>query len=218
MKASSLLRILAASVLLAGLAGCEHGGNGLPYKEAEHYFLRNDVNGRNVPTKMTTQTEFDRYFGMAAVMGGQPTAIDFDRQFVIAIVLPETNHSTTIRPGTLTDEGGALKPGQLQAVVVRRRRVRRRGRKHLDGRAPVPARRRQALRTRKRRSPQERVEHTCHSVAAPCPETATRLHYLKTAPGLRSWGAEGGEGVHEFGVSEGFAEDAGEEGVAGVGA
>ncbi|MBP1590272.1 MAG: hypothetical protein ILO10_08780 [Kiritimatiellae bacterium] len=109
MKTSSLLRILAASVLLAGLAGCEHGGNGLPYKEAEHYFLRNDVNGRNVPTKITTQTEFDRYFGMAAVMGGQPTAIDFDRQFVIAIVLPETNHSTTIRPGTLTDEGGALK-------------------------------------------------------------------------------------------------------------
>ncbi|MBO7434674.1 hypothetical protein J6U76_01580 [bacterium] len=67
------------------------------------------MNGRNVPTKITTQTEFDRYFGMAAVMGGQPTAIDFDRQFVIAIVLPETNHSTTIRPGTLTDEGGALK-------------------------------------------------------------------------------------------------------------
>ena len=91
------------------MAGCEHDGNGLPYKEAKHYFLRNDTNGRNVPVKITTQKEFARHFGMAAVMGGQPTAIDFDRQFVIAVVLPETNHTTTIRPGILTDEGEALK-------------------------------------------------------------------------------------------------------------
>ena len=92
------------------LAGCEHDGHsdGVPYKVAEHYFVRNDVNARNVPVKIATQGDFDRYFGMAAVMGGQPTAIDFDRQFVIDIVLPETNHSTTIHPGTLSDQGEAL--------------------------------------------------------------------------------------------------------------
>ena len=91
-------------------AGCEHdgGSDGVPYKVAEHYFLRNDVNARKVPVKIASQKDFERYFGMAAVMGGQPTAIDFERQFVIDVVLPETNHSTTIHPGTLSDEGEAL--------------------------------------------------------------------------------------------------------------
>jgi hypothetical protein len=112
LSAGKNLMVLLVAALCT--AGCEHDGNGLPYQEAKHYFLRNDANGRNVPVKITTRKEFDRYFGMAAVMGGQPTAIDFDRQFVIAVVLPETNHTTTIRPGTLTDEGEVLK---LEYVV-----------------------------------------------------------------------------------------------------
>jgi hypothetical protein len=107
-----ITRALLPVVLLAFpcLAACGHGGSGdgLPYKEAEHYFLRNDVDGRKVPAAIATRSDFDRCFGMAAVMGGQPTPIDFDRQFVIAVVLPETNHSTTIHPDTLTDEGDAL--------------------------------------------------------------------------------------------------------------
>ena len=106
-KCAHLLVILAASLCLAA---CEHdgSGHGLPYKEAEHYFLRNNVDGRKVPVKITARNDFDRYFGMAAVMGGQPTPIDFDRQFVIAIVLPETNHTTGIHPGTLSDKGDSL--------------------------------------------------------------------------------------------------------------
>lgn len=106
-------RWLVGAVALLGLclAGCEHDGHsdGVPYKEAEHYFLRNDTDGRSVPAEITTRRELERHFGMAAVMGGLPTAIDFEREFVIAIVLPETNHGTTIHPGTLTDEGDALK-------------------------------------------------------------------------------------------------------------
>lgn len=99
------------AVLVLCMAGCEHDGHsdGLPYKEAEHYFLRNNTDGRTVPSEITTRTEFERYFGMAAVMGGIPTAIDFEREFVIAIVLPETTHSTTIHPGKLSDEEESLK-------------------------------------------------------------------------------------------------------------
>ena len=101
----------AVAALALCMAGCEHDGHsdGVPYKEAEHYFLRNDTDGSKVPVKIETRQEFDRHFGMAAVMGGLPTAIDFEREFVIAIVLPETNHSTTIHPGKLTDEGDSLK-------------------------------------------------------------------------------------------------------------
>ena len=106
--AGKRLFILLAAALC--MAGCEHDGHadGLPYKVAEHYFLRNDADGGKVPALIKTREEFDRHFGMATVMGGQPTAIDFDRQFVIAIVLPETNRSTTIHPGPLTDDGKAL--------------------------------------------------------------------------------------------------------------
>ena len=108
LAAGTLLTLFWAATLC--LAGCEHDGHsdGIPYREAEHYFLRNDVDARKVPVQIKTQAEFDRWFGMAAVMGGLPTAIDFDRQFVIAVVLPETNHATTIHPGTLTDAGDAL--------------------------------------------------------------------------------------------------------------
>ena len=108
LAAAKLLTIFLAAAPC--LAGCEHDGHsdGVPYKLAEHYFLRNDVDARKVPVQIKTQAEFDRWFGMAAVMGGLPTPIDFNRQFVIDIVLPETNHATTIHLGTLTDAGDAL--------------------------------------------------------------------------------------------------------------
>lgn len=114
LSAGRHLTILLAAALC--LAACEHDGHsgGVPYKEATHYFVRNDVDTRKVPVQITTQGDFTRYFGMAAVMGGQPTPIDFDRQFVIAIVLPETNHTTGIHPGTLTDQGDSL---QLEYAV-----------------------------------------------------------------------------------------------------
>lgn len=112
-----IVRSLAAgrrfAVLLVAvlcMAGCEHDGDpdGVPYKVAEHYFVRNDVDTRKVPVQIKTQGEFDSYFGMATVMGGQPTSIDFSKQFVIDIVLSETNRTTTIHPGPLTDQGEAL--------------------------------------------------------------------------------------------------------------
>jgi hypothetical protein len=114
LSAGRHLTILLAAALC--LAACEHDGHsgGVPYKEAAHYFVRNDVDARKVPVQITTQGDFTRYFGMATVMGGQPTPIDFDRQFVIAIVLPETTHTTTIHPGTLTDQGDSL---QLEYAV-----------------------------------------------------------------------------------------------------
>jgi len=86
----------------------------VPYKEAERYFLRNDADPRKAPVQIESRAEFERWFGMAAVMGGQPTPVDFGRQFVIAVVLPETNRSTEIHPGSLTDAGETL---QLEYTV-----------------------------------------------------------------------------------------------------
>ena len=81
----------------------------IPFVEAHNYFVRNDVT-QQVPAKINSQNEFERYFGMAAYMGkkGQPTPIDFEKQFVIAVVLPQTNHNTNIHAKKLKDDGQKL--------------------------------------------------------------------------------------------------------------
>lgn len=81
----------------------------VPFEVAHNYFVRNDVT-EPIPAKIASQDEFERYFGMAAFMGkkGQPTPIDFEIQFVIAVVLPETSHSTELRAESLSDDGQKL--------------------------------------------------------------------------------------------------------------
>lgn len=81
----------------------------VPYREADNYFVRNDIK-QPVPAKINSQEEFDKYFGMAAVMGknGNPTPIDFANQFVIAVVLPETNQDIDIEDERLLDDGTTL--------------------------------------------------------------------------------------------------------------
>ena len=81
----------------------------IPFTVAHNYFVRNDVT-EPIPAKITSQDEFERYFGMAAFMGkkGQPTPIDFETQFAIPVVLPETNHSTELGAVSLTDDGSKL--------------------------------------------------------------------------------------------------------------
>lgn len=71
----------------------------IPYVVAEHYFVRNDL--RTLPPeKIVSEAEFNANFGMAATMGdnGMPTKIDFKRQYVISVTLPETNIHTEIVP------------------------------------------------------------------------------------------------------------------------
>ena len=67
------------------------------YVELKNYFHNNNAPIPSSPT-IKTKAEFERQFGMAARMGadGQPTPVDWKRQVVLAIVLPETNVETTI--------------------------------------------------------------------------------------------------------------------------
>ncbi len=71
--------------------------NEIPFYEAKNYFVRNDIQN-SVPVKFESEKDFKEYFGMAAVMGkdGMPTSIDFTKQYVIAVTLPETDTETDI--------------------------------------------------------------------------------------------------------------------------
>lgn len=79
--------------------------NNIPYKIANNYFVNNDVDG-NVPTKITNEKDFEKYFGMATVMGkdGQPTEINFNNEFVISVVKPQTDYSTILSPISLNKD------------------------------------------------------------------------------------------------------------------
>lgn len=83
-----------------------------------NYFLKNNVVGISYPL-ITKQEEFSGLFGMAAVMGkdGAPTSVDFSKESVIAIVLPETNVSTEIIP--LMGEKGAAQRLRMYYTVKR---------------------------------------------------------------------------------------------------
>ena len=100
-----LLTIALAAMMLAACGQKKD----VPYEVAHNYFVRNDVT-ESVPAKIGSLDEFERYFGMAAFMGkkGQPTPIDFEKQFAIAVVLPETNHSTELHAESLTADGSKL--------------------------------------------------------------------------------------------------------------
>lgn len=98
--------LLACAAMLA--TSCAPAEN-VPFETVKNYFFRNDAEVPASPA-ITTQEQFDSLFGAAAFMGkdGQPTEIDFGEQFVIAVVLPETDTETTLKPVSLTRSGGTL--------------------------------------------------------------------------------------------------------------
>jgi hypothetical protein len=83
----------------------------VPYTIARNYFVRNDFKrSEHLNSKITTKEEFDEIFGMASFAGerGKPTAIDFSKQYVLAIIGELTNHDTEIVPVSLQQKGGTI--------------------------------------------------------------------------------------------------------------
>jgi hypothetical protein len=67
------------------------------YRRAENYFVKNTVKQLDNP-KLETAEKFNAVFGLARTMseGSKPTEIDFSKEFVIAVILPETEVETSI--------------------------------------------------------------------------------------------------------------------------
>ena len=100
------------TVIIAIMESCNTQQNverNITYKIAERYFFNNNAEIPENPI-VTNQTDFDKLYGAAAVMGknGRPGRIDFSKVFVIGIVLPETNNYTEIIPDKLTKQGDIM--------------------------------------------------------------------------------------------------------------
>lgn len=83
----------------------------VPYTIAQRYFVKSSVKKID-PPKIETAADFDKIFGPAATMGkdGKPTPVDFTKQYVIALMLPETDTNTFIKPLSLVknDSGNII--------------------------------------------------------------------------------------------------------------
>lgn len=124
-------KIIFAIASLLMLVGCttnkpsKANVENVPFEVAKNYFFKNNQ-AIPVSPKITTAETFDQLFGMAAFMGkdGQPTAIDFDKQFVLAIVLPETDIMTEIIPQKVEAKDNQLfysfevKTGEQQSFTI----------------------------------------------------------------------------------------------------
>jgi hypothetical protein len=92
------------------MISCTGSKDSIKFKEAYHYFYRNDAPQGEQLLRLQSQKELDNYFGSATVMGkdGAPTSINFDKYFVIAKVLQETNHATEINNIKLTHDNNRI--------------------------------------------------------------------------------------------------------------
>ena len=81
----------------------------ISYHEARNFFL-NQGQELTVGQKITNDKDFDKYFGLAAFMGkgGEPTRVDFANEFVLPIVLPETDRETDITAVSLSGNASVI--------------------------------------------------------------------------------------------------------------
>ena len=109
MKKALFLSLAAVTLLLSSCA-VNLSGVTANYNRMYNYYVNNYFNNGTHKLVIHNQQDFDAVFGSGAVMGhnGQPTKINFSRQFVIAVILPETNRQTTIETAMLKRVGDRL--------------------------------------------------------------------------------------------------------------
>lgn len=107
-KYKKMKKLITALVGVSVMAGCGQGSVNVDFKEGANYFVRNDV--EEVPLVLNSEAERDSVLGMAAVMGdgGLPTEIDFSKESVINIALPETNCPTDLHVKSVVQKGDSL--------------------------------------------------------------------------------------------------------------
>lgn len=69
------------------------------FEQIRNYFVRNDIKktGNYI---LKNEDDFNGILGMATTMGikGKPSVIDFEKKNVIAVILSETDFTTTVNP------------------------------------------------------------------------------------------------------------------------
>ncbi len=82
----------------------------IPFEIAKNYFVKNTVENNLLNLKISTQEDFEKYFGMATTMSknGKPSPVNFSTQYVIAIVNKEAEKNINIAPQSLIQNEGNI--------------------------------------------------------------------------------------------------------------
>ncbi|MBQ6187588.1 MAG: pyridoxamine 5'-phosphate oxidase family protein [Prevotella sp.] len=106
----ALIALAACNSRQASALVAEGAGSEVAFEVAKNYFVKNNIEALPASPKITSEEEFNNLFGMATTMGkdGKPTAIDFAKQFVIAIIQPVTDVATEITPVKVEEKGDSL--------------------------------------------------------------------------------------------------------------
>ena len=112
----TMSRMILFMVVLLSLASCTQT-SAIPFEEVKNYFFRNNAVIPGSPL-IDSSEQFQELFGAAAFMGkdGLPTSIDFDQEFVIAVVNPATDRMTELTPESLREENGELVFTYLETI------------------------------------------------------------------------------------------------------
>lgn len=104
----TMCRMILFVAVLLSLASCAQT-SAIPFEEVNNYFFLNKADLPGSPL-IDSSEQFRKLFGTATFMGkdGQPTSIDFDQEFVIAVVNPVTDRLTELTPESLREENGDL--------------------------------------------------------------------------------------------------------------
>lgn len=109
MRKTLIISMVSAMALLSSCAVNLQGVTA-NYTPMNNYYVNNYMKSGTHKLVIHNKQDFESVFGAAAVMGrnGQPTSIDFRHQFVIAVILPETNRQTQIETVMVNRVGDRL--------------------------------------------------------------------------------------------------------------
>lgn len=105
----TLAVLLCCQCATSQYARAKKGAKSIPFVTLDNYYVRNDIDcSKQQRLIIDNERDFNAVFGHAAVMGGLPTDINWKKQFVIAIILPETNRTTNVIPQDVQQSPGNI--------------------------------------------------------------------------------------------------------------
>lgn len=93
----TLVALFCCQCATSEYARAKKGAKDIPYVALDNYYVRNDVDcSKQQRLVFDNERDFNAVFGQAAVMGSLPTDINWKKQYVVALILPETNRTTNV--------------------------------------------------------------------------------------------------------------------------
>lgn len=104
-----LVALLCCQCSTSQYSQAKKGAKDIPFVVLENYYVLNNVDCSKLQRLIIdNEQDFNSFFGPAALMGGMPTDINWKRQYVIAVLLPETNRPTMVTPMQVKQSPGNI--------------------------------------------------------------------------------------------------------------